>query len=91
MWAVKAPTIQRSYSCHPRSSIASAVHSPFMKLPFRLPLGAPGLWPRKEGACRDTAGDAMLGGHLTTLGTQLCGEITLRTLTLPESDYPAGR
>jgi hypothetical protein len=33
----------------------------------------------------------MLGGHLTTLGTQLCGEITLRTLTLPESDYPAGR
>jgi hypothetical protein len=91
MWAVKAPTIQRSYSCHLRFSIASAVHSPFMKLPFRLPLGAPRLWPRKEGACRDTAGDAMLGGHLTTLGTQLCGEITLRTLTLPESDYPAGR
>jgi hypothetical protein len=27
-----------------------------------LPLGAPGLWPRKEGACRDTASDAMLGG-----------------------------
>jgi hypothetical protein len=62
-----------------------------MKLPFRLPLGAPGLWPRKEGACRDTASDAMLGGRLTTLGTQLCSEITLRTLTLPESDYPAGR
>lgn len=56
-----------------------------------LPLGAPGLWPRKEGACRDTASDAMLGGRLTTLGTQLCSEITLRTLTLPESDRPAGR
>ena len=25
-----------------------------------------------------------------TLGTQLCSEITLRTLTLPESDRPAG-
>jgi hypothetical protein len=63
-----------------------------MKLPFPLPLGAPaGLWLRKEGACRDTASDAMLGGRLTTLGTQLCSEITRRTLTLPESDYPAGR
>jgi hypothetical protein len=45
---------------------------------------------RREGACRDTASDAMLGGRLTTLGTQLCSEITLRTLTLPESDRPAG-
>ena len=60
-----------------------------MKLPFRLPLDAPELWPRKEGACRDS--DAMLGGRLTTLGTQLCSEITLGTLTLPESDRPAGR
>ena len=57
--AVKAPTVQRSYSCHLRSSIASPVHSPFMKLPFRLPLGAPGLWPHKEVTCRDTASDAI--------------------------------
>ena len=34
------------------------------------------------------ASDAMLGGRLTTLGTQLCSEITRRTLTFPNQTIP---
>jgi hypothetical protein len=49
-------TISRN---HLRSSRASAVHSPFLKLPFFLPLGAPGLRPpcNRHRLRPSTAGD----------------------------------
>jgi hypothetical protein len=55
------------------------------------PSARPGYGRARRALVAGTASDAMLGGRLTTLGTQLCCEITLRTLTLPESDRPAGR
>ena len=62
-----------------------------MKLPFPAAPRRARAMAAQGGRCRDTASDAMLGGRLTTLATELCSEITLRTLTLPELDRPAGR